>query len=91
MYYVFTQNMAWKHAQSQRVAKTRASKDGHWYARLVASNPRIVQSFQDHEAVVQQLMADGEVQTLFDIASGGFLDAPDSRVYRQAYKAAIAA
>jgi hypothetical protein len=88
---VFLDNMAWQHAQSNRVAQTRASKNGHWYARLIAHDPRIVQSFHDHEMVAAMLKDAGELQSLFNVACGGLLDSPDSRVYRKAYNAAVAA
>ena len=91
MEFVFINDMAWKHAQAQRAAKVQAGKDGHWYASLIRNNPRIVQSFADHEAVAAKLVADGELQTLCDIAAGGLLDAPDSRSYRAAYRQAVSA
>jgi hypothetical protein len=91
MDFVFINDMAWKHAQAQRAAKVHAGKDGHWYASLIHNNPRIVQSFVDHEEVAARLAADGELQTLFDVAAGGLLDAPDSRAYRAAYREAISA
>lgn len=89
--FVHTNGLVAQQLKSSLVAKARASKDGHWYAALIANNPRIVQSFEDHEVVAEALKDAGEVQSLFNIASGGFLDGPSSRAYREAYKAASAA
>lgn len=86
---VFLRNFASQRAHSQTVARELEHRSGRWFASLVANNPRAVQSFQDHERVASKLVADRELQTLFDVASSGYLDGPASRIYRRAYVAAV--
>lgn len=87
----FINSMVSNRANSSRIAQAMEQGDGHWFARLVAANPRVVKSFSDHEEVARKLQEAGELQTLVDVASCGMLDGPDSRVYRRAFQQALAA
>jgi hypothetical protein len=85
---VYLRSIAVRRAHSQRLDQALSDGNGHWIARLVAGNPRAVQSFPDHEQAAAKLLEDGEFQTLFDVASSGYLDGPRSRIYRKAYAVA---
>lgn len=78
--------LAWQQRRSTRVASTQSKKDGDWYSRLLQCNPKIVQSFSDHEEVAQKLAEAGQVDTLHDVACSGLLEASASRYYRAAHK-----
>lgn len=78
--------LAWQQSQATKVARVQTQKDGHWFARLIASNPKIAKHFPDHEEVAEKLELAGESDVLCMIASSGLLDAESSRHYRQAFK-----
>lgn len=73
-------------ASATKMARAHAQKDGHWFARLIASNPRIAKRFPDHQEVAEKLEEAKEIDTLRDVASSGLLDAETSRPYREAFK-----
>lgn len=83
---LFLTHLSQQAAQAQRLNASRDSKDGHWYARLIAANPQIVRSFMDHEDVVAKLVEDKEVDTLFAVAAGGRLDPANARIYRSGFQ-----
>jgi len=78
--------LAWQQAQRSRLDRNLSGKDGHWYASLIANNPRAVQRFADHEHVANLLAQAGEIEALAQVAASGYLPVSDSREYRKAHR-----
>lgn len=83
-------HLAFEHTRAHAASRSLDKKDGHWFAALIANNPKIVRSFSDHEEVATKLLEAREFQQLFDVATSGLLDAVQASHYRQAYKQAHA-
>lgn len=68
-------------AQQSSIARQRG---GQALARLIAHNPRVVQTFKDHGDVARRLLVSGEVDTLFLVAASGLLHGLSLQFYRLA-------
>ena len=62
-------------------------RNGQQLARLIAFNPRVVQSFDDHASVARRLLASGEVETLCSVVASGLLHGLALQIYRIAIDA----
>lgn len=92
--------LAWQQAQAARSERVHSCKDGAWYARLVASDPRVARSFADHEAIASKLAdaaMNGDEESssmatdaLCSIAASGMLDGPSSMHYREQFYSLMA-
>jgi hypothetical protein len=71
-------------AQANHPARVAGLRCGQMLARLIAHDPRVVQSFDDHAAVVSHLLVSDEVETLFRVAASGLLHGLALQCYRLA-------
>ena len=82
--------LAWQQVVNARAAVLQHSKDGHWFAALIAANPKVAQRFSDHDEVAEKLRQAGEIDVLASLITSGLLDAESSRPYRLAYRSLVA-
>lgn len=71
-------------SQSVQPSGTAGQRGGQALARLIARNPRVVQTFKDHGDVARRLLVSGEVDTLFLVAASGLLHGLSLQFYRLA-------
>jgi len=71
-------------AQSVQRSSIAGQRGGQALARLIAHDPRVVQTFKDHGDVARRLLVSGEVDTLFLVAASGLLQGLSLQFYRLA-------
>jgi hypothetical protein len=87
---IYENALAWKQLRNAKASDFQSKKDGDWYARLLASNPKIAQTFADHEDVADKLEESKKTDALALICGSGVLDAVSLRPYRQAFNRLVA-
>ena len=71
-------------AHSVQPSGIAGQRGGQALARLIAHNPRVVQTFRDHGDVARRLLISGEVDALFLVAASGLLHGLSLQFYRLA-------